>query len=146
MVGTDPDRQRFALGSNPHTDWGFLTLIAEDGPALELQSTEGTSWITTHIPPDSLLVLMGDVASILSNRKIRSPWHRVRLPSERRHSLVFFMYPAEDTILSIPSDPRDLSLFANQSSEGQSTGPTYPKESFVFGPLLLDKWAQVARR
>lgn len=82
------------IGSSPHTDWGFLTLILQQEGVTGLQVADDKGeWV--DVPPiaGTLLVNAGDYLSLLTNGRIVSPLHRVMTGSEERLSAVFFYYP-----------------------------------------------------
>lgn len=89
------------LGSSPHTDWGFLTIIlADDIRGLQFiarhnktsadssahDSTSGSSiWQDVPYIPGSLVVNGGDYLSMLSRGVYHSPVHRVLSPGTHNH-------------------------------------------------------------
>lgn len=90
------------LGSSPHTDWGFLTIIlADDIRGLQFiarhskttadspahDSTSGSSiWQDVPYIPGSLVVNGGDYLSMLSRGVYHSPVHRVLSPGTHNHA------------------------------------------------------------
>lgn len=71
-------------GSSPHTDWGFLTLIAQDSTG-GLQVHHDGKWQEIQPCEDGLLVNCGDYLSLLTGGKYISPLHRVMLhPTKHR--------------------------------------------------------------
>ena len=87
---------RDQFGSAPHTDHGFLTLVAQDTTGgLEVQTTEG-SWIS--VPPvDNAFVLnVADMLSVISGGRWPSTPHRVVLGHRERCSVAFFYDPNFD--------------------------------------------------
>ena len=83
------------LGSSPHTDWGFLTVILQDDTGGLQFYHEGT-WVDVPVVRFGLVINGGDYLRMLSGGKCVSPIHRVLLPTEpdvERFSFVFFYYP-----------------------------------------------------
>ncbi|KAL4459192.1 hypothetical protein ABPG75_014057 [Micractinium tetrahymenae] len=80
-----------ARGCGEHTDCGFLTLVAQDAPGIEVRLPDG-SWLAAPPIPGTLLVNLGDLAQRWTGDVYRSTEHRVvnRSPATTRHSLVFF--------------------------------------------------------
>lgn len=131
------------IGSSPHTDWGCLTLIAQDGVGgLEAWIEERSAWVAVRpLPPErnALLVNCGDWLSLQSNGMLVSPLHRVRAARDRaRQSCVFFYYPdscCDGSIFRPRKETGDaqggelraarrtsmelLSLFKDQSADGE---------------------------
>lgn len=98
-------------GVAEHTDYGLLTILAQDGTAgLEVRGPDG--W--TAVPPDpSLLVVnLGDMLERLTRGLYRSTPHRVRNTAESgRISMPFFLDPSWDAepVPLESLDPTDVS-------------------------------------
>jgi isopenicillin N synthase-like dioxygenase len=90
-----PPRDEEALGQfgiSPHTDYGYMTLLAQaKKPGLELVTRAG-EWIQAPAPDGCFLVNMGDMGQRWTNDRFRSTPHRViNLKGETRYSIpVFF--------------------------------------------------------
>lgn len=83
------------FGSAPHTDYGFLTILAQDDVGgLEVQDHDG-SWISAPPISDTYVVNIGDILARWTNDKFRSTPHRVRNrdPERDRYSVPFFFDP-----------------------------------------------------
>eukprot|EP00457_Paulinella_chromatophora_P007997 gb/GEZN01008024.1/.p1 GENE.gb/GEZN01008024.1/~~gb/GEZN01008024.1/.p1 ORF type:complete len:423 (-),score=44.63 gb/GEZN01008024.1/:125-1393(-) len=103
------------IGSSPHTDWGFLTLICQDqvsGLQLCIDSTQQaqqsgftqsneSSWLEIPTVPGTILVNLGDYLSLLTEGRYLSPLHRVVNRDQERLSTVFFYYPDYDSRIPI---------------------------------------------
>lgn len=119
----EPLKATRLLGSSPHTDWGFLTLIlADEVGGLQFipkhgakYNTDGSlsedSWVDVPYVPNSLIVNGGDYLKLISGGVYHSPIHRVLSPGttsssdadnqlKDRYSFVFFFYPAYRSPLS----------------------------------------------
>ena len=81
-------------GSAPHTDFGCITVLAQDDTGgLEVMSPDGR-WIGVPPLPGSLVVNVGDMLRRWSNGRLRSTPHRVQCPREReRYSCAYFHDP-----------------------------------------------------
>lgn len=85
-------------GCGAHTDCGFLTIVAQDEPGIEVQLADGT-WFPAPSLPGSFLVNLGDLAQRWTGDAYRSTVHRVvnRSATSARHSIVFFCNADFDT-------------------------------------------------
>ena len=88
-------------GSAPHTDYGFLTLVAQDDiGGLEVCGRDG-SWIA--VPPiDGTFVLnVADILALWTGGVFSSTPHRVRNISKiERYSQPYFFDPSLETMIS----------------------------------------------
>jgi len=94
----EQSEKRGIYGSAPHTDFGCLTLLAQDDVGgLQVQEREGT-WIDAPRIEDAFVVNVGDMLHRWSNGLLRSTPHRVINPSGRaRYSCPFFYDPHVNT-------------------------------------------------
>ncbi|KAK1260962.1 Feruloyl CoA ortho-hydroxylase 2 [Acorus gramineus] len=88
----EPD---LTLGMPPHSDYGFLTFVLQDG-VVGLQIQNKGEWVTVEPILDSLVVNIGDHLEIFSNGRYKSVLHRVlvnsstlRISVASLHSLPF---------------------------------------------------------
>lgn len=81
-------------GSAPHTDFGCLTLLAQDDVGgLQVQTPAG-HWVDAPPIADAFVVNVGDMLHRMSNGKLLSTPHRVINASGReRYSVPFFFDP-----------------------------------------------------
>jgi isopenicillin N synthase-like dioxygenase len=81
-------------GSAPHTDFGCLTILAQDGVGgLQVQKPGG-AWVDAPRIPGSFVVNVGDMLHRMSNGRLKSTPHRVINRSGReRYSCPFFYDP-----------------------------------------------------
>jgi len=88
-------------GSAPHTDFGCLTLLAQDNVAgLQVQTTNG-DWIDIEPDRKALIVNVGDMLHRWSNGILKSTPHRViNRSGAERYSCAFFFDPYVDTVIS----------------------------------------------
>ena len=93
-------------GSAPHTDFGCLTLLFEEGllqdaaGGLELQAADG-AWIAAPPVEGALLVNTGDIVPVWSGGRWRSTPHRVVNPPDRdRYSIAWFYDPSLDATIA----------------------------------------------
>lgn len=93
------------FGSAPHTDYGFITLLAQDNVGgLEVRNRSG-QWVPAPPVPDSFVMNVGDALARWSNDNFLSTPHRViNLSGRERYSQPFFFDPAMETrIEALPS-------------------------------------------
>jgi isopenicillin N synthase-like dioxygenase len=91
--------------TDPHTDYGLITLLATDGvQGLEVRSRAG-EWSMVVAPPRSLVVNLGDMLARWTNDRYVSTPHRVSAPvGNERFSVPFFVNPdPETTVGCLPS-------------------------------------------
>jgi isopenicillin N synthase-like dioxygenase len=95
-----PDNAQFnQLGAGSHTDWGWITLLAQDEcGGLEVETASG-DWIRAEPVPDTFVINLGDLVARWTNGLYHSNMHRVmNNRSQRdRHSIVLFYNPAYST-------------------------------------------------
>jgi len=79
------------VGSGAHTDWGSVTILAQDEVG-GLQVLLDGQWVDAPFVPDSFVINLGDLMQRWSNERWRSNLHRV-LPQEpgcERYSVAYF--------------------------------------------------------
>ena len=91
---TQPDEPGL-FGSAPHTDYGFITLLAQDDVGgLEVRNKDG-HWVAAPPVPDTFVMNVGDILARWSNDTFVSTPHRVINRSGReRYSQPFFFDPS----------------------------------------------------
>jgi isopenicillin N synthase-like dioxygenase len=80
------------IGCGAHTDWGALTLLAQDeAGGLQLQRKDG-SWLDVPPMPGAYVVNVGDMMQRWTNDRWLSTLHRVinRHTGRDRHSIAYF--------------------------------------------------------
>jgi isopenicillin N synthase-like dioxygenase len=90
------------FGSAPHTDYGYITLLAQDGVGgLEVKNKAG-DWIAAPPIPDTFVMNVGDILARWSNDQFVSTPHRVINRSGReRYSQPFFFDPSMDEMIEV---------------------------------------------
>lgn len=139
-----PDGLEF-IGSSPHTDWGFLTLILQD-PVGGLQIYHNDEWIDVPYVPGTLVANAGDYLSLVTGGACVSPIHRVVADDRERYSMVFFYYPDFDAV--IPAQPSNR-IGGNRGASTQAFNNlldgTVKDAAGCFGDYIMAKWAGVQR-
>ena len=86
-------------GSAPHTDHGFLTLVAQDmNGGLEVSSPD-KGWLSVKPIPGTFVLNVADMLSLASGGRWPSTPHRVVLSNSERYSVAFFFDPSFDTTM-----------------------------------------------
>lgn len=89
-----PTTPEDVFGSNPHTDYGFLTLLAQDDVGgLQVRNVAG-EWVDAPYRADAFVMNAGDILHRWSNGRFISTPHRVINRSGRaRYSCPYFFDP-----------------------------------------------------
>lgn len=112
-------RPDLAQGITPHSDASALTLLMQFDATGGLQVLRDQKWLTLPWPTDALLVNVGDFLEIMSNGRLKSPWHRVVTQMEvERFSVALFYNPPSWTEI-VPEPVED--------SAGQDGGGGFRK-------------------
>ena len=88
-------------GSAPHNDFGFVTILAQDGVGgLQVRAPDG-EWLDVPPRDGSFVMNVGDMLHRWSNGRLLSTPHRVHNRSGReRYSVPFFFDPHVSTVVS----------------------------------------------
>ncbi|KAK2812428.1 hypothetical protein FQN50_001429 [Emmonsiellopsis sp. PD_5] len=147
-----------SCGIGEHSDFGFLTILSQNAPGLQVVSPSG-EWVDVPVIPDSFIVNVGDILDRLTSGLYISPLHRVLppLPNSDRLSIPFFFDPAWTAKMErfpLPTaardpDPATLKRWAQRSTFdslqgiwGQYLGVKVQK---IFPDLKLPEFAAVSR-
>ena len=90
-------------GIHPHTDYGFLTLLAQDEiGGLEVRHVDA-GWIAAPYVPGTFVLNIGDILARWTNDVFNSTPHRVinRSPDRDRYSIAMFFDPNVDAAIDV---------------------------------------------
>ena len=89
-------------GIHPHKDTDVLTILAPDTVGgLQLRVRDNPQWVNVAVPPEALLINVGDMLETWTNGTLVSTPHRVvRDAAQDRYSFPFFMVPRHDAIIT----------------------------------------------
>ena len=96
------DAPQDAFGSAPHTDYGFITILAQDDRGgLEVRRSDGT-WLAAPPIANTWVVNVADMLSRWTNGRWQSTPHRVKnLSGGDRYSCPYFFDMAMDSIVEV---------------------------------------------
>lgn len=105
-----PDAPDDAFGSAPHTDYGFITILAQDRQGgLEVRRRDGT-WLAAPPIPGTWVVNVADMLSRWTNGRWQSTPHRVKnLSGGDRYSCPYFFDMSMDSIVEVLPTCHDAS-------------------------------------
>ncbi len=109
-------------GVGEHTDYGLLTLLAQDDlGGLEVRTPAG-AWIRVPAEPDVLVCNIGDMLDKLTEGRYRSTPHRVRnVSGQGRLSFPYFFDPSWDAeVAPLPLDGSPPADDADRRWDGAS--------------------------
>ncbi len=88
-------------GAAPHTDYGFITLVAQDAVGgLEVRGRDG-QWIAAPPIPGTFVLNVADILARWTGGVFVSTPHRVRnLSGEERYSQPYFFDPSMHTVVA----------------------------------------------
>ena len=129
-----------SYGVQEHTDYGLLTILAQDGtPGLEVHTQSG--WIDVPPDPDVLVVNIGDMLDRMTAGRYRSTPHRVRNRSSAgRLSFPFFFDPSWDA--TCPVLPLEGSAPADDAARRWDRASVHAWDG-TYGEYLSAKVANV---
>jgi len=128
-------------GVGEHTDYGLLTLLAQDAAGGLQVRTPTDTWLDVPAEPGVLVCNIGDMLDKLTEGRYRSTPHRVRnLSGRSRLSFPFFFDPSWDAVVTpLPLDDSPPADDASRRWDGASVHAW----SGTYGDYLTAKVARV---
>ncbi len=136
--GQVPEAGTQGVGS--HADYGFVTLLLQDGVGgLEVQPHGQEEWIAVEPIPGALVVNLGEMLEVATNGYLMATIHRVTAPPPGvdRYSVPFFWSPRLDAVIGTVPLPDALAAEAR----GVSDDPENPMLS-SYGANVLKGWVR----
>lgn len=92
-------QKKTQYGVSPHTDFGCLSLLAQNDSGLRVQTADG-EWLPVQPIPETFIVNIGDLLARWTNDRFRSVPHCVvNENQEPRYSIVVFVDPDSYTLI-----------------------------------------------
>ncbi|KZP07284.1 Clavaminate synthase-like protein [Athelia psychrophila] len=135
IAADDAKGGQFGIGE--HSDFGLLTLLAQNGPGLQVLSPGG-KWLDVPVIPGSFVVNVGDILDRLTSGLYVSPFHRAipPAPGTDRISIPFFFDPAWNAeMVPFPLPPTTKSQIP-EDAEKRWTRTTFRNLEGVWGQYL----------
>lgn len=89
-----PDRELLPFGCGAHSDYGYLTMLAQDAQGgLQVQNRTG-DWLDVRPTSNAFVCNVGEMMARWTNDVFRATPHRVvRVSPQSRYSIPFFFHP-----------------------------------------------------
>ncbi len=131
-----PEAPDDAFGSAPHTDYGFITILAQDDRGgLEVRRRDGT-WLAAPPIAGTWVVNVADMLARWTNGRWQSTPHRVKnLSGGDRYSVPYFFDMSMDSVVeglpTCPGNAEPAIRYGDYLMERLNRNYAYRKESTV---------------
>ncbi|OVA20270.1 Oxoglutarate/iron-dependent dioxygenase [Macleaya cordata] len=99
-----PPNNEPAIGANPHTDGGFITVLNNNLPGLEILSREN-EWLPMEPRQGTFTIFIGDALQAWSNGRLHIAKHRVIMRGKKdRYTYVMFAIPKDEAVIEAPKE------------------------------------------
>ncbi|KZP05327.1 Clavaminate synthase-like protein, partial [Athelia psychrophila] len=135
IAADDAKGGQFGIGE--HSDFGLLTLLAQNGPGLQVLSPGG-KWLDVPVIPGSHVVNVGDILDRLTSGLYVSPFHRAipPAPGTDRISIPFLFDAAWNAeMVPFPLPPATKSQIP-EDAEKRWTRTTFRNLEGIWGQYL----------
>ncbi len=133
-----PEGFRGEWGVAEHTDYGLLTLLAQDGTGgLEVRIDD--EWVEVPPSPEVLVCNLGDMLERATAGRLRSTAHRVRVPDRHRYSFPLFLDPGWDAVI----EPLPAATHRVRPGASRWDGEDVMAVDGPYGEYLLSRVARV---
>ena len=131
-------------GVGEHTDYGLITLLAQDHHG-GLQVRTGGAWVDVPADPSVFVVNIGDMLERMTRGLYRSNPHRVRnLSGQDRLSFPLFLDPSWDArVTPLPASALAGAMPADDGGASRWDGRSVHAWEGVYGDYLTAKVAKV---
>lgn len=139
---TDTETDHWGVGE--HSDYGFLTLLAQDtNGGLEVKTPRG--WIAAAPLPGTLICNIGDMLDKLTSGLFRSTPHRVRNTSGvgRLSFPLFFDPDFAAQVVPLPQHVADKAKLMAQDASQRWDGASVHAFNGTYGDYLIGKVSKV---
>lgn len=95
-------------GCGAHSDYGYLTILAQDGQGGLQVETRGHRWLDVAPLKDAFVCNIGEMMALWTNNRFRATPHRVICTAPAsRYSVPFFFHPNPDVLIETLPSCRD---------------------------------------
>lgn len=133
---------RMGWGVGEHTDYGLLTLLAQDdsgGLEVRTQHDGATSWVAVEPVEGALVCNLGDMLERLSGGRFVATPHRVAAPTADRISMPLFLDPG----WGVEVEPLPIGRTTRRSGASRWDGEDVHAFDGPYSAYLLSRIARV---